>query len=87
MIREKHLDLDLLSIDFSKMKGWDKPDPIDGSDRLRDQSVGEVAADQTEGESLKRNIENVYLNPLSQILIFFPWFPSLMYPLVKIRPM
>ena len=39
MIREKSLDLDLSDIDLTKMKGWDKPDPIDGFDRLKDQDA------------------------------------------------
>ena len=47
------------------MQGWDKPDPTDGSNRLKGQGVGEVAANQVEGESLEWNIKNVYLDPLS----------------------
>ena len=39
MIREKYLDLDLSDIDLTKMKGWDKPDPIDGFDRQKDQDA------------------------------------------------
>ena len=47
------------------MKGWDKPDPTDGSDRLKDQGVRDVAADQAGRMSLEGNIENMYLSPLS----------------------
>ena len=49
MIRKRYLDLDLSDIDLTKMKGWDKPDPTNGSNQQKDQNTeGDAVADQVE---------------------------------------
>ena len=49
------------------MKGWYKLNPIDGSNRQKDQDTkGDAAIDQVgEGEDLEENID---FNPLSPVL-------------------
>ena len=43
MIREKYPDLDLSDVDLTEIRGYDKPDPAEGSDQQKDQDAEEDA--------------------------------------------
>ena len=79
MIREKYPDLDRSNMDLTEMKGYDKPDLTDGSDRQKDQGVEKgvvVIAYQTRVEENQKegNITDAHPNPFS--LIFESNIPS-----------
>ena len=66
MIKEKYPDLDLSNVDLTEMRGYEKPDLVDGSNQQRDQGAEEgvaIVVDQAgEKRTKKRKILRMYIS-------------------------